>query len=326
MFRSTEPSLRQDLQERRERLENFLADRPDDEQLGRLLQQVDAALIRLDDGTYGICEACGEAIEPERLAVDPLLCLCLDHLTASEQRALEQDLELSARIQHGLLPSRELQTTGWECAYHYRPAGLVSGDYCDLLESGAGLHFVVGDVTGKGVSAAMLMSNLQATFRALVAQDLPLGTTLERASRMFCEVSLPTHFATLACGCASLSGEVSLASAGHPPILVARASGTEQFPATGLPLGMFCESKFEVHTTTLAPGDTILLYSDGFVEASDDLARMYGVERASARLAALHGRSAAETLTALLDDLGSFLDGRGLDDDLTVMVLRRAAP
>jgi sigma-B regulation protein RsbU (phosphoserine phosphatase) len=323
MFRSTEPSLRQDLQERRERLENFLADRPDDEQLGRLLQQVDAALIRLDDGTYGICEACGEAIEPERLAVDPLLCLCIDHLTAREQQALEHDLELSARIQHGLLPSRELQAVGWECAYHYRPAGLVSGDYCDLLKSDEGLHFVVGDVTGKGVSAAMLMSNLHATFRALVAQGLPLGITLERASRMFCEISLPTHFATLACGYASLSGEVSFASAGHPPILVARSSGTEQYPATGLPLGMFCESQFEIHTTTLAPGDTILLYSDGFVEASDREGRMYGVERAAGRLAALHGRSAEEILSALLDDLGGFLDGRVLDDDLTVMVLRR---
>ena len=78
MFRYTEPSLRQDLQERRERLEDFLADRPDDKQLSRLLQQVDAALVRLADGTYGICEECEEDIGEGRLEARPVTTLCIE--------------------------------------------------------------------------------------------------------------------------------------------------------------------------------------------------------------------------------------------------------
>ena len=111
--------------------------------------------------------------------------MCLDHLTPAEARALEQDLNLAARVQRGLLPPREALIDGWEAAHHYQPAGAVSGDYCDLIRADNGdAYFLLGDVAGKGVSAAMLMSHLSALLRTLVSVGLPLSQLMERTSRV----------------------------------------------------------------------------------------------------------------------------------------------
>src|SRR6185369_2759205 len=111
-------------------------------------------------GTYGYCEVCKDPIEADRLLADPILRFCIDHLTPAQQHDLQEDLKLAARIQKGLLP-QAISFDGWEVCYHYEPAGVVSGDYCDLIPSQSGdLYFVVGDVSGKGVPASMLMAHL----------------------------------------------------------------------------------------------------------------------------------------------------------------------
>ena len=97
--------------------------------LRSLLAEVDAALDRMSQGTFGLCETCHDPIEPERLLADPLVRLCLDHLTPSQQKRLERDLELAVSIQQGLLPRQPLNAGPWVMAYEYRPAHLVSGDY-----------------------------------------------------------------------------------------------------------------------------------------------------------------------------------------------------
>lgn len=155
----------------------------------------------MNAGTFGLCATCHDAIEPDRLLADPLTQFCLDHLTPVEQRALQQDLELASRIQRELLPKPDTRFDGWEIAYHYQPAGPVSGDYCDLIPGDADqVYFLIGDVAGKGVAAAMLMSHLSAMLRTLITVGLPLSQLMERASRVFCESTLPTHYATLVCG------------------------------------------------------------------------------------------------------------------------------
>src|SRR6266850_4614382 len=181
MVAAVEPLLREQLIERRHRLEDAAKGfhRPPD--LTRLLQEVDAALYRMDQGVYGLCEVCHDRVETERLLADPLMSFCLDHLTSTQQRALEDDLQLASQIQTALLPSRKQKTDGWEVGYYYRPAGLVSGDYCDLIDGeDQSLHFVLGDVSGKGVAASMLMAHLHAMFRTLVSVDLPLERMVER--------------------------------------------------------------------------------------------------------------------------------------------------
>src|SRR3979411_1099970 len=138
--------LRTELEQRRERLHEALHSPAADASLSQLLTAVDAALSRIDQGTFGLCEECHDSIEAERLLTDPLVRFCLDHLTSAEQRALESDLSLAARIQRALLPKLGLAPLGWEVCYHYQPASMGSGDYCDLFEIDDGLLFMLGDV------------------------------------------------------------------------------------------------------------------------------------------------------------------------------------
>jgi len=192
--------LRTELEQRRERLHEALHSPAADPSLSQLLTAVDTALSRIDHGTFGLCETCHDTIEAERLLADPLVRFCLDHLTSAEQRALESDLSMAARIQRGLLPKPGLAPVGWDVRYHYQPAGMVSGDYCDLFETERGLLFMLGDVSGKGVAASMLMSHLHATFRSLAEAGLQLDRMVEDANRIFCESTLAGQFATLVVG------------------------------------------------------------------------------------------------------------------------------
>jgi len=174
--------LRQRLLNRRQRLQNALGEFKETTQLMRLLKEVDSALERMNGDSYGLCQVCHEAIEEERLIADPLVQNCLGCLTPDQQRALEQDLDLASRIQTQLLPNKNLKLNGWEAYYHYEPAGPVSGDYCDLVtpEAETGdLFFLLGDVSGHGVAASLLMSHLHAAFRSLLAAGLSAGQLVE---------------------------------------------------------------------------------------------------------------------------------------------------
>src|ERR1700724_335776 len=239
--------LRTELQSRRERLHQALHAPAADASLSELLKAVDTALSRLDQGTFGLCETCNSTIEAERLLADPLVRFCLDHLTSAEQRALESDLSLAARIQRVLLPKPGLAPVGWEVCHHYQPASMVSGDYCDLFEIEDGLLFMLGDVSGKGVAASMIMSHLHATFRTLAQACLSLDRMVQDANRIFCESTLAGQFATIVVGRASRAGSGGFVSAGHLPVLPIHCDGATPKDSTGEPLGMFCDAHFPVH-------------------------------------------------------------------------------
>ena len=256
-------AIQDQLVERRERVEAALASTPGGPPgaLQALLSEIDQALARLAGGSFGLCEVCHDPIESDRLVNDPLVRFCLDHLTASEQRALERDLQLASQIQTGLLPQTDVRHGRWRAARHYRPLGPVSGDYCDLVPEADGrVFFMLGDVSGKGVAASMLMVHLHAMFRTLISVGMPLTSMLERASSLFCESTLAGQYATLICVRADPDGLVEIGNAGHPPLLLVESGGgVRQIAATGLPLGMFCTGQFTVHEARLAPGDALLL-------------------------------------------------------------------
>jgi sigma-B regulation protein RsbU (phosphoserine phosphatase) len=267
---------------------------------------------------------CHDAIEAERLLADPLVRFCLDHLTSAEQRALENDLSLAARIQRALLPKVGLTPTGWDVRFHYQPAGMVSGDYCDLVETEGGLLFMLGDVSGKGVAASMLMSHLHATFRSLAEASLPLDRLVEGANRIFCESTLAGQFATLVVGRAAHNGSVEFVSAGHLPVLHIHGDGATPKDSTGVPLGMFCNTRFPVHRLTLANRDTLFLYTDGLTEARNRAGEEYGLHRVRT-LAARHvGIEPAGLISECLEDLLIFAEGLKQTDDLTLLAVRRA--
>jgi sigma-B regulation protein RsbU (phosphoserine phosphatase) len=319
-------TAREQIVDRRRKLESAIVSLGPRTELTTLLREVDAALERLSLGTYGYCDVCHEPVEPDRLIADPLARFCLDHLPPSEQRALEQDLQLAARVQQGLLPDPSCAMGAWDVAYAYRPARIVSGDYCDLVPVNGDLFFMVGDVSGKGVAAATVMSQLHALVRALLSAHLPLAQLVERASRLLCESTLPTHYATLVCGRASADGEVELCNAGHVPPLLVGLDGVRELPPGGMPIGMFCAQRFDVQRITLAPGEMIVLSTDGVTEAEgggSGATDPFGLDRL-ARTVRDHAAGSNPTLVdACVRAVDDWRGGRRPDDDLTLMILRR---
>jgi sigma-B regulation protein RsbU (phosphoserine phosphatase) len=326
MDHAIETRLRATLTERRDRLTTAAEAYGEHDDLRRLIGEVDAALERMSLGTYGICESCHDPIEEERLAIDPLCRYCLDHLTPSEQRALEQDLEMAARIQGGLLPRPDAGAHGWEIHRRYQPLGAVSGDYCDLVTAagdGSEQFALLGDVAGKGVAASILMAQLHATFRTLIDVGLPLETLLERANRIFCESVASSKYATLVCAKLGPSGEAVIANAGHVPPLLVRGAQVSRIRATGLPMGLFCSGSFSVQEVRLHAGDTLFLCTDGLTETRSPAGEEYGLDRLVALLAARHALPPAALADTCLADLASFRAGAPRADDLTLMVVRR---
>jgi len=309
---------------RRERLEKSIKRQSDPSPLIWLLQQVDAALERLDQGTFGLCQTCHEPIDEERLIIDPLLCFCLDHLTESQQRDLEQDLYLASRIQGALLPPKESKIGNWDVYYSYLPAGPVSGDYCDLIKLPAGngqFLFALGDVSGKGISASMLMTHLHAMFRSLISLQLNVDELMEKVNRLFCESTLSTSYTTLICGRAYPNGTMELANAGHWPALLVGKNRMQWIDSTGIPLGLFCEAKYRVDTIQIHPGDNLLLYSDGLTEATNKTIE-YGGSRLQSIASSIEPKTPRKLIDHCLADLRKFLNGSTQADDLTLMSIQ----
>jgi len=317
--------MREQLLDRRDKLEHAVRHHDAPDRLQLLLEEVDSALARIDTGCYGICESCHDTIECERLISDPLVRFCLDHLSKQERNALERDLQLAAQVQKGLLPRQNLNRYGWQICYHYEPAGLVSGDYCDVIDAGgAGLYFMVGDVSGKGVAASMLMAHLHAMFRSLIAVELSLKCMLEHASRVFAGSTLPNQYATLVCGRAQPDGRVEISNAGHPAPFVIRDGEVLALEAAGLPIGMFGIEEFSVSELQLEPGQGLVIYSDGVSEATDTLGTEYSANRLRELIGCQQALNPSALLAACSDDLTSFRRNAPKLDDVTLFVLGRS--
>ena len=316
-------SVREQLLAGRERLADVLAENESD-QLLRLLDEVDSALHRIDHGSFGVCEVCLGTVEAERLLENPLARVCLDCLTPKQARALEYDLELAAQIQKGLLPPPDLTISGWDISYHYQPAGMVSGDYCDVIKEDGHLHFIMADVSGKGVAAAMLASNLRAVFRSLIPLRLSVEELMVRANRLFHESALPNQYATLVFGRTSNQGELELANAGHLPVLLAGKSGVRTFESNCKPLGFFSDDRVEVMSARMSPGDTVVVYTDGMSEAENDGGEEFGAERIRQFIAEQRHCCPADLVEACKRRLAAFRGSRERTDDETLLAIQYA--
>jgi sigma-B regulation protein RsbU (phosphoserine phosphatase) len=321
-----ESTLRDQLADRRARLARTISEVGPADDLLRLLHEVDGALGRMDAHVFGRCEVCGEQVEDGDLLEHPLLQYCLCRLSEEQQASLQRDLELAQRVQLALLPTQNLLHAGWQVYHRYLPAGPVSGDFCNVVTRDAesdNLHFLLGDVSGKGVAASLLMAQLSALFRSLIDQALPLDEIVERANRLFSEGKKSTHFATLVCGRADHSGRIDICNAGHCPPLIVRGRQVAPVGSTGLPVGVLSDSPYETLRVDLTPGETMFLYSDGLTEGINSAGELYGTERLVAHLESIAERSPASIAASCLADVRFFQDGTPRADDLTMMVLRR---
>jgi len=235
------------------------------------------------------------------------------------------DFRAAHGLQQKLLPKPHMRLDAWEVSFQYAPVGPVGGDYCDLIPRKTGeLLLFFGDVMGKGFAASKISSQLNGVMRTLLYFDVPFEALAEHGNRIFCErVEAVGYYATFICACATPSGTIDLINAGHLPPLLIRQNGTERVMATGVPIGLFQGSTYETTRLHLAPGETLLFYTDGVTEARDASDREYGHERLE-RLAASHRHvSPTELVQACRNDVSVFASGRKMSDDVTVLALRR---
>jgi sigma-B regulation protein RsbU (phosphoserine phosphatase) len=222
-----------------------------------------------------------------------------------------------------LLPPRDISLEKWDTEYRYEPVGAVGGDYCELMVLGGNpLFFAVGDVSGKGVAASLLMTHLSAVFRSLLSLNLPLAELVSRANRLFCESTAPAQYATLVCGRATATG-VELCNAGHCKPVLLRRNSTERLDSTGLPLGLFCGGQYAVRRLSLGDGESIVLYSDGITEAQGPAGDEYQEERLLRSLRDHFEQGADAMADSVFEDVARFRQTRPPADDMTLLVVRR---
>ena len=278
-------------------------------------------------GSWGTCARCHETMTRPSIADGALISVCFECLTADERRALERDLSSAGRVQRALLPAPTTALLGWEVSYHWQPLGVVSGYNVDVLPPaarGAPLHLLLGDVAGKGIAASLLQSHLHALFRALAPTDLSLCGLFERANQVFSQATTAASYATLAALRLFADGRVQFVNAGHPRPLLADARGVRPVEGADLPLGLMAGSAYKTRDLALAPGETLLLYSDGWTEATNAADEEYGIGRAAASFRRAARLPLPELLAECRDDLAQFLGGAPLGDDLSLLAVRRS--
>ena len=250
------------------------------------------------------------------------------HRQALEKERLEREIELASEIQRSILPKGVPDLPGYSLAGWNRPARHIGGDYFDFFRlPGGRLAVVVGDVSGKGVPAALLVSTLHSALHLLTDRS-GLGPELfARLNEHVLASSAPNKFITLLV--ADLdpeSGEMTYLNAGHNPGLLLRADGeVVQLRTGGLPIGLLAGATYRAEQLHLAPGDLLCLYSDGITEASARDDEEFGIERLASLLAARREAPLEAIVREIDAETTAFADEAPQGDDQTVVLLRREA-
>ena len=261
-----------------------------------------------------------------------LLLLLVLLLELADRVVMKRDLEIAKDIQAWMLPGAPLQIPGYQIAYATRPANTVAGDYYDVIlrpgaePSATRILFVVADVAGKSIPAAMVMATFQASLRTLSTSGISLSEMVSGVNHYSCSNSqggvrfTTAFFAELN----PATGEINYVNAGHNvPILRKRSGLVERLEAGGIPIGIFPQSPYQVGTTKLEDGDWLVIFTDGIVEAENSNYDEYG----EPELIRLIDRSAvitpAEMLRAMLTDLDRFVGNTPQHDDMTCLLLKK---
>lgn len=247
-------------------------------------------------------------------------------IEARERERIEQELKVARLIQQTLLPKDVPHVAGWDVAAYYQPAREVGGDFYDFLYFDDGrIGLVVGDVTDKGVPAALVMATTRTLLRAASERLISPGAVLERVNELLIDDIPARMFVT--CLYALLdpaTGRLCFANAGHDLPFHRSAEGVHEMRATGMPLGLLPGMGYEEKEITLAPGDTVFFYSDGLAEAHSPSGEMYGFPRVQGLLDGCTGHD--DLLVCSLDSLRQFTGpGWEQEDDVTLLSLHRQA-
>jgi len=253
-------------------------------------------------------------------------------LELADRVVMKRDLEIARDIQAWLLPGAPLQLPGYQIAYATRPANTVAGDYYDVIirpgptRADDRILFVVADVAGKSIPAAMLMATFQASLRTLSTSSWSLLELVTNLNRYACTNSqggvrfTTAFFAELD----PVTGNVVYVNAGHNAPLLHSASGTiEHLSAGGLPIGILADAAYEAASTTMTPGAWLVVFTDGVVEAENAKREEYEEFRLTQVLERSAAGVPADLLRNLLADLDAYVGNTPQHDDMTCLLLKR---
>ena len=241
-----------------------------------------------------------------------------------EQRErLEEDLRLARGIQESLL-SDEFPSIPWVDSYAFNvPSRDVGGDYYEIFEDdeSGDLGFAIGDVSGKGVPAALLMSTLQSSFLGVSSTDQDLARVCSRVNRFLVERTTPERYATFFVGRLTEDAYLAYVNAGHNPPYLLREGEQHRLMGGGMPLGLFAEARYELQKLRLKSGDLLLCYTDGVTEAMNPEDEEFGEARLLEIATAHVGRPAIDVVTAVRNAVEAHTRGAPQHDDLTLLAL-----
>ena len=242
-------------------------------------------------------------------------------------RRIEADLAQAARIQKDLLPKESPELEGFDISGANVPCYEVGGDYYDFIPiDGDRVGIVIADVSGKGISASLLMASLRAALLAEIRPDHDLGTMATRLSDFVYKSSGPTSFVTFVFAEIDRRTEdLRYVNAGHnPPFILGRNGQARSLASSGFPLGMFLGSRYEAQTASLAPGELAVLFTDGIPEGRNAQGEDYSEDRLLALVRDNRSAPAADICRLVLSDVHGFASGDQPCDDITLVVLKRA--
>jgi phosphoserine phosphatase RsbU/P len=246
------------------------------------------------------------------------------------RQQMEKEVALAANIQRDLFPAVLPQLTRSDVAAANRQAKLVGGDYYDVLPiQGTGpdlSHLLcVVDISGKGMFAALLMSNIQATLRALLSQEQPLSDIAQKANNLLYATTPSNRYATaFLTQYDPATGSCQWVNCGHNDGVVLRKSGeVEMLQCSGIALGLFPKMSYDTQRFDLRSGDLLAIYTDGVTEANDAAEQEFSLERFVAVLKAQRDRPASEIVSAVIQEIDSFVGKAPQFDDITLMVMKR---
>ncbi len=248
-------------------------------------------------------------------------------IEAAERERMEQEMRVARVIQQTLLPKEVPDLPGWKMAAYWQPARAVSGDFYDFIHLPDGkIAIIEGDVTDKGVPAALVMATTRSVLRSVVERHTAPGEVLSIANNLLCPDMPPKMFVT--CLYALLDPETGVmryANAGHNLPYRRTAHGIEEMRAHGMPLGLLPDMPYEEKEVTLAPGENFVLYSDGLIEAHNTQGEMFGFPRLRDLLGV--PQCGEELIQCLVDELSEFTGpGWEQEDDVTFVTLERLVP
>ena len=246
--------------------------------------------------------------------------------TAAAKQRIEREMALAWDVQRRLFPEQAPDLPHSELFGRTLPSRTVSGDYYDFFVRGDGaVDIVVADVCGKGMAASILAASVQSAFQAWAAENFPPDRVCARLNDLVFRRTSPEKFVTfIAVLYDPETGAIVYSNAGHNPGLVLRAAGGhELLPAQGTPLGLFPGSSYGSAALTLAPGDLLVLYTDGVTEAANPDDDEFGLDRLVALVRSVASRPLDEVETAIGEGLAAFAAGVPFHDDRTIVLLRR---